>query len=426
MKATGLKWLCVCGLLGLAVSAGQATDCSIVSFHFGGVGLAPIIGDYDGDGKSDPMVYQETSGTWYAALSGQNYAMVSLILGGPGYVSMPGDFDRDGKADPAVYQQASGAGYAALSASGYRVAVFPALGGTGYTPVPADYDGNGQTEMAVYTAQSGDWHLLRFTEPEITDTNVLAILYSNAMVNASNVTASKIYTELTPITENNANLVWRINPDTGAREVLVVSFMKSSIASNYHVGQYSVMKYGDSWVTLVPDVKQVCKAYTGANLLLRRKQVLGLPLTSLNDSIVEFFVDPVYLLRPSRDPEITDQESEVAFRTHTPYAAMVTTNYQGWFQRTIDSRNYGMTNGVWNAWPWTQLGYTYDWSKTDGYIVGLSEYVIPGDMLFNQYGVTAMVYVVTVTGAVNYATAPDNRNVQRRGHTIHIAPLDDR
>ena len=154
--------------------------------------------------------------------------------------------------------------------------------------------------------------------------------------------------------------------------------------------------------------------------------MLGLPAISANDTIVEFYVNPVYLLRPSRDPEITDHEAEVAFRTNTPFANMVSTNYLGWFQRTIVSRNYGMTNGVWNAYPWTQLGYTYDWFKTGNNVMGLSEFVIPGPMLYNEYGVTVLVYVATVTSALNYATVPDNQAILPRDNTINIAPPEDR
>ena len=232
---------------------------------------------------------------------------------------------------------------------------------------------------------------------------------------------------LEAITVDNTNLTWRTNPDTDTREVLVASYMKVGDATNYyHVGQYSSLQYAEIWVTLVPELKNFCRNYAGTNIYLRLKQLLGLPATSLNDTIVEFYVNPLYLLRPSRDPEITDQEAEVSFRTNTPYADKVSTNYNAWFQSTIESRNYGMTNGVWNAWPWTQLGYTYDWLKTGNNIVGLSEFVIPGDMLYNQYSNSVLVFVVTVTGAVNYATSPDNRAIQRKGLTINIAPLENR
>ena len=423
-----LRVMLAAAIVGLALSGKAETVYTLVSYNMGlgGAGMTTVSGDFDGDAKIDPAVYQEATGDWYVGLSSNSYAVQTVNLGGPGYTAVAGDFDGDAKTDPTVYQAATGNWYARLSASSYAVSFLPNFGEPGYLPVPGDYDGNGETEMAVYQPSSGDWHLLRGETVEVTDMNVLAIMYSNAMVNASNVVASKIRQDLTSITPDNADLVWRTNPTNNAREVLVISFMTSSTASNYYrVGQYASLRR-DSWVTLAPELKGVCQNYTGTNLLLRLKQVLGLPATSGNDTVVEMYVNPLYLLRPSRDPEITDRESEVAFRTNTAFAGTVTTNYTGWFQRAIDSRNYGMTNGVWNAYPWTQLGYTYDWSKTGNNVMGLSEFVIPGEMLYSDFGLSVAAFVVTATNALDYAAAPDNRALLPVSSEITIVPPDDR
>lgn len=397
-----------------------------VDFNWGSSTAEAVSADYDGDGFADPALYDENSGYWCIALSGSGYAQATASFGGPGWRPVIGDFDGDGKTDLSVYREATGEWLVSFSGSGYQ-SMSAFIGGPGSSPTPGDYDGDGQTEVAVYSADSAKWSIWWHVNPEVTDTNLLAVMYSNAMVNASNVVASKIQRDLTSITEDNTNLVWRTNPDTGMREVLVTSYMSTATATNYyHVGQSTSLRYGESWVTLVPELKNVCRSYAGTNLILRLKQVLGLPATGPNDTIVEYYVNPFYLLRPARDPEITDHEAEVTFRTNTPYVNMVSTNYLGWFQRTIDSRNYGMTNGVWNAYPWTQLGYTYDWFKTGNNVMGLSEFVIPGTMLYNEYGVTALVYVVTVTGALHYATSPDNRTILPQSSTINIAPPEDR
>jgi hypothetical protein len=412
-------------LAGLEMTRAEPVFSIAALSNLGGPGYVPLTGDYDGDGKLDPAAYQAASGDWYLALSSNNYAISSINLGGPGFTAVWGDYDGDGKADPAVYQSATGNWYARLSSSNYAISWMPGFGAPDYEPMPGDYDGAGETEMAVYQPSSGTWYLLRKETGEITDLDVLAGMYSNAMVSASNVMASKIRRDLSAINAENAALIWRTNLNTGNREVLVVSFMKHADATNYYrVGQISSLQYAENWVTLAPQLKSLCRSYTGTNLLLRVKQLLGLPATSLNDSIVEFYADPQYLLRPARDPEITDQECEVAFRTNTPYAAAVSTNYLAWFQNTIASRNYGMTNGVWNAYPWTQLGYTYDWSKTGNNVAGLSEYTLPGRLLKNQYGITAQVYVVTVTFAVDYAATPDNPTVAPRSSTVNIVRSD--
>jgi hypothetical protein len=417
--------LFIASLITLLINA-TATVLEQVEFDWGAVSATAVSADYDGDGLADPALYIESAGTWNVLLSSQGYAEQSAAFGGAGWRPVVGDFDGDSKTDLTVYRESSGEWVVSLSANGYQ-SQLAVLGGQGYAPATADYDGDGITEVGVYNSSSGKWYLWRHVEQEVTDTNVLATMYYNAMLNASNVVAGKIRHDLASITDDNTNLVWRTNPDTGVREVLVVSFMGHSTATNYYrVGQYTIMKYAESWVTPVPDARNFCRNYTGTNLSLRLKQMLGLPLTSGNDTIVEFYVNPLYLLRPSRDPEITDHESEVAFRPNTPYADMVSTNYQNWFQRTIASRNYGMTNGVWNAFPWTQLGYTYDWLKTGNNVMGFSEFVLPGSMLYSSYGITATVYVVTSTGVLDYATSPDNPTVTPQGAAINIVPPDVR
>ena len=414
-----------CWLAGTATVVGSVLEQG--EFTWGGAGAVCVSADYDGDGLSDPALYLSDSGEWRVLLSSQNYADNSAFLGGSGFEPLLGDFDGDGKNDPAVYFEATGEWFGLLSANSYRPGTTASLGGPGYNPVPADYDGDGTTEMAVYNPVNAHWVFWTHVDPEITDMDILATMYSNAMVNASNVVASKIKRDLEAITVDNTNLTWRTNPDTDTREVLVASYMKVADATNYyHVGQYSSLQYAEVWVTLVPELKNFCRNYAGTNIYLRLKQLLGLPATSLNDTIVEFYVNPLYLLRPSRDPEITDQEAEVSFRTNTPYATMVSTNYSAWFQGTIESRNYGMTNGVWNAWPWTQLGYTYDWLKTGNNIAGLSEFVIPGKMLCNQSSIIAMVYIVSITDATNYATIPNNLAIEPQGSTINIVPQENR
>ncbi|MBU1736409.1 MAG: VCBS repeat-containing protein [Verrucomicrobia bacterium] len=417
-----------CWLAGSATVFGSVLEQSEIIW--GGAGAVCVSADYDGDGLVDPALYEANSGQWHVLLSSQYYADTnsSAFLGGPGFEPLLGDFDGDGKNDPAVYDETTGEWFVILSASGYYPVETTVLGGPGYNPVPADYDGDGMTEIAVYQPVTAHWAFCTHVDPEVTDTNVLAVMYSNAMVNASSVVASKIKRDLTYITADNTNLIWRTNSTTGIREVLVASYMAAADATNYyHVGQYTSFRYAQSWVTIVPELKNFCRNYAGTNLYLRLKQLLGLPATGGNTTIVEFYVDPQYLLRPSRDPEITDREAEVSFRTNTPYAAVVSTNYSVWFQSEIISHNYGMTNGVWNAFPWTQLGYTYDWLKTGNNIVGLSEFVLPGKMLYDHYTNTVvLVYVVSITDAANYAAVPNDLVIQPQGSTINIAPRENR
>ena len=130
----------------------------------GGPGYASVAADYDGDRKADPAVYRELTGRWAIMLSSANYEVLIVLaqpLGGPGYSGMPADYDGDTKADPGVYQREQGNWQVMLSSGNYtKIEVLGLLGGTGYQAVAADYDGDGTADPAVYGIATGDWKIM--------------------------------------------------------------------------------------------------------------------------------------------------------------------------------------------------------------------------------------------------------------------------
>jgi hypothetical protein len=73
-------------------------------------------------------------------------------------VPVPADFDGDGVTDPAVFQRSTGEWRAALSTRGFKATVLATLGGATDVPVTADYDGDGRADVAVF--RSGTWKIL--------------------------------------------------------------------------------------------------------------------------------------------------------------------------------------------------------------------------------------------------------------------------
>jgi hypothetical protein len=122
-------------------------------------GFTPVAGDYDGDGLTDPAMYNEKGGLWSGLFSASGYAYISGIFGGPGYVAIPADYDADGLTDPAVYNETTAQWYVLYSSDGYRInsGIF---GGPGYTAAPADYDGDGKADGCVYMESTGLWIIL--------------------------------------------------------------------------------------------------------------------------------------------------------------------------------------------------------------------------------------------------------------------------
>lgn len=363
------------GLAGLGglVAAWLPASAALVlieeEFDFGGAGMVAVSADYDGDGIADPALYHETSGQWHITLSSRNYIEGVIVLGGPGYRALLGDYDGDGRNDPAVYCEQTGEWAAMLSGHNYRT-VTSVLGGPGYCAIPADYDGDGITDVAIYDAACGHWVVWIRVEDEITDPTALAQRFQDAVKDSRVLTARKISRDLTAIHPYNTNLVWN------SGKVLVASFTRTYDYPE-HVGKLYTNIFADAWVTAVPDLKNYLKHYKGTNYLLRVKQALGMPATVKNDMIAEFWVDPHLLFRPSPDPEITDREAQLDFSYTNSAYLTVSQQHVGWFENQV----------VANAWPWTRLGYTYDWGNSRCR-VGPSEFVIPQGSVFIVHSIT--------------------------------------
>ncbi len=90
---------------------------------WGGSGFSPVLGDYDGDGKTDIAIYNTTTGAWWIIPSsgvgpqGQVGAY-GVGWGGSGFTPVPGDYDGDGKTDVAVYQNSNGGWWIIHSSDG--------------------------------------------------------------------------------------------------------------------------------------------------------------------------------------------------------------------------------------------------------------------------------------------------------------------
>lgn len=122
------------------------------------------------------------------------------------------------------------------------------------------------------------------------------------------------------------------------------------------------------WVTAFPELKDFCKKLDSSSntFSLRLEQLLGLPPNNGKTRIVEFWVKPDDLFRPSPDPEIYDSVAELDF------PATASDTHKDWV-KNLQKNSYGS-----NGYPWTRLGYTYDWGNPNSK-VGLSEFVIRKD-----------------------------------------------
>ncbi|NQU85464.1 MAG: hypothetical protein HQ541_06860 [Mariniphaga sp.] len=122
------------------------------------------------------------------------------------------------------------------------------------------------------------------------------------------------------------------------------------------------------WVTTAPELLQKINQEKPVDINLRLKQLLGLPPNSVYNYFVEFWVKPADLFRPCPDSEITDRECETCFPENTD------STHINWINSNRISRYYQCD--LFDQYPWTQLGYTYDWNPDNKSHIGLSEFVI--------------------------------------------------
>ncbi len=191
------------------------------------------------------------------------------------------------------------------------------------------------------------------TQPETLDK-----LYRGAVADAVFADVDEICDDLVAITQENDDIVW--DDDM----VLVVTF--TQFPESYPVGENVQTWWGQTWVTAVPELQTFFEDTFGffADPLLRIEQLLGLPPDSGNRWFAELWVNPEDLFRPCPDCEITDSTCGIRFPDNA------TDEHIEWYNNQILESYFQE-----QKYPWTRLGYTYDWGKLNDE-VGLSEFVI--------------------------------------------------
>jgi hypothetical protein len=165
---------------------------------------------------------------------------------------------------------------------------------------------------------------------------------------------------------------------------------------------------GDTWVTEEPHLQAFCAAFTEANghdlnlLTLRLEQRLGLAPHSAKTTFVSFTIadpDPAKnIFRPCASPAIDTMSCAIRSASDdcgSPQAKNCTPHDIFFYKQYYGS--YGAARPT--GFPWTSLGYTFDWARepadanSDAAFVrfGESEYVVPAGT------------PITVAGAVTTA-----------------------
>lgn len=199
-------------------------------------------------------------------------------------------------------------------------------------------------------------------------------LYKQALEQAKNPTPEKISRSLTVIGPDNKELVRRTID--GREHILVATwtstfkYYESSLGDWYNTGTY------DTWVTAAPNVQNLCRdsKWQGGDVNRRLIRLLGLPPGGDYVGFASMWVQPQDLYRPCPDSEITDSECGLNFPDD------VTPEHRKWINDLRAKQYFVSKNPQSSGWPWTQLGYTYDWHGQENpethNPVGVSEFLI--------------------------------------------------
>lgn len=207
-------------------------------------------------------------------------------------------------------------------------------------------------------------------DDDLTPTPDLNELYALSIKDAMVDNGSEAIDSLWPIAASNPNLQWKTIH--GQTYVLMATFMK--YPESYPAGDSITTTWGDGWFFIPTQMqRKLGPGFTPtSDTILRISQVLGLPPVNSqsNTSIAQVWVHAERLFRPAGDTAITTTT------TGSTLVSTVPAEYRAWFNNNIIYSYYRPLNAPTDYYyPWTRLGYTYDWAPT-GNRVGLSEYVL--------------------------------------------------
>jgi hypothetical protein len=154
--------------------------------------------------------------------------------------------------------------------------------------------------------------------------------------------------------------------------VLVVSLRGSALAKG------TLKTDREMWVTGVPEVRDRCRAFDG-DVLARLHQLLG--LTPVTPGETAYFstirVRVSDLFRPAPDPRIDTKfpcENTSSVTCGNDFPSDATPEHRAWIALS------GLGLHRWpDGYPWTHLGYTYDWGAREKFAYGASEYIVRKD-----------------------------------------------
>ncbi|MFM6071691.1 MAG: hypothetical protein ACKPB9_08925, partial [Dolichospermum sp.] len=228
-----------------------------------------------------------------------------------------------------------------------------------------------KTQLAQLEVTQNVYDYLLQYQPETY--NLLTKTLADSIEDAKEPLADEVVNNLWALSPDNPQVKSRLN--NGKLEYLMSTWKyTSNPTTDWPIGAKKLLPY-QTWFTAAPQVKEFCQKYqaTDSNipdnieLSLRLQQYLGLILNkySTKTHFVEMWVKGEDLMRPCIEGEINDSSCDLLPLPVPDNSPVV---------KTIYTNSY--SNAKKEYYPWSGLGYTYDWGNPQKPHQGPSEFII--------------------------------------------------
>lgn len=212
-------------------------------------------------------------------------------------------------------------------------------------------------------------------------------------------------------------------PDGGGTEglfydsgkLVVRTATKSTYVKGNYVGQAGYKIFGGAsndaaWVTVGNDATRflLANGVNGDNVVTLLERGLGMSATGTHDAIIEYAVDTQYLMRPTRNPDISvytpsKYGQNLPFEKPAGMSDDTFNNFKAYYTNWLAQAYYGSS-----PFPFTQLGYTFFWGNgtSPADIEGMTEFILLGQTPVDIYGIYATgSYIYTRNDGTDFSTA---------------------
>lgn len=182
-------------------------------------------------------------------------------------------------------------------------------------------------------------------------------LYRHAIEDAVFADEDEIM-DLVTLTPDDDRVTW---DDKG--RVLLLTFHR--YPDSYPTGETVTLEWGEVWTFTE---KEMASQYAAEishdnDYDAALKHLLGMPLDKENTTVTGFWVYPKDIIRPAYQTDPTDKSMKVAFEEAPD------SEYKEWFDDNI------LSSYFYGDYPWTRLGYTYNWGNHDSEY-GVTEFLV--------------------------------------------------